>query len=124
MTCKDLFGYQLVSICNTHIVIQNNTGRYVLAIEEDNGGCCGYNEVVTNLLISETELQNNPIITKVEVERDSEGDREIAKITFFGVYKPLATVGTVSSSGSGWCYGACVSIKCKALDINEIVSCW
>ena len=125
MTCKDLIGYQLVSIDDTKIVVRKDNTEYVLNIEEDYGGCCGYNEIATKLLISDTELNRNPIITNVEMtEEEDDYDGMSGKLTFFGEYKPMAVVDTYSSSGSGWCYGACVSIHCDVLGINDELSSW
>jgi hypothetical protein len=122
MNCKDLVGYALVSICDTHIVVRKGDTEYTLNIDEDYGDCCGYNEINTKLFVSETELGLNPIITNVELDNTNEyyGDR--CKLTFFGGYKPLAIVDAFSSSGSGWCYGACVTISCDALKLNETLS--
>lgn len=125
MTCKDLIGYQLVFIDDENIVVRKDNTEYVLNIKEDSGDCCGYNEITTKLLISETELNRNPIITNVEIDEvEDEWEGMNVKLTFFGEYKPIAIVDTFSSSGSGWCYGACVSINCEVLGINEILSSW
>ena len=119
----NLIGYQLVSIDDTKIVVRKGNSTYELLIEDDNGDCCGYNDFNTKLLISETELERNPVITNVEVEED-EDDGMSAKVTFFGEYKPVAELNSFSFSGSGWCYGACVSIVCKELDMDEIITQW
>ena len=124
MTCKDLIGYQLVSIDDEKIVVRKNETEYILRIREDYGDCCGYNEISTKLLISETELSRNPVITNVEVTDVDCDDGAGGKIAFFGEYKPMAEVDAYSSSGSGWCYGACVWIECDALEINETISSW
>lgn len=124
MTCKDLIGYQLVSIDNEKIVVRKENTEHILHIKEDYGDCCGYNDIATKLLISETELYRNPIITNVTTETDDENYGASGKIVFFGEYKPMAEVDTYSSSGSGWCYGACVWIECDALDISETISSW
>ena len=62
MTCKDLIGYQLVSINDEEIIVRK---------------------------VGKEELNHNPIITNVE------------------------SVNSYSSSDSGWCYGACVTVECK-----------
>lgn len=124
MTLKDLFGYQLVSINQKEIIVQKDNRRYVLEITEDAGDCCGFNEINTTLLVSETELANNPIITNVEIDECVDGDGSRAKLTFFGEYKPIAVVNSYSSSGSGWCYGACVTIECQMLGIADALSRW
>ena len=125
MTCKDLIGFQLVSIDNDKIVVRKGNHEHTLYINEDYGDCCGYNEITTKLLISETELHRNPVITNVEITKESgEYDGASGKIAFFGEYKPMAEVESYSSSGSGWQYGACVWIECEALEINEEISSW
>lgn len=125
MKIKDLIGYRLEKISNEEIIISKNDKLYVLKFEEDEGNCCGYNELETTLLISDN---NKPIITNIEYEDISEnedwGYNEIIKITFFGENKEIATIKSKSSSGSGWHYGACVTVKCKELNINEVISQW
>ena len=125
MKLKDLIGYKLEKIDNEVIIVSKNNQLYVLKFKEDYGDCCGYNELQTNLLIDEN---NKPIITKVEYEDISEedefGESEIMKITFLGENKEIANIKSKSSSGSGWNYGACVTIKCKELNIDEKISSW
>lgn len=125
MKLKDLIGYRLEKINDEEIIISKNDKLYVLKIQQDEGDCCGYNELETILLISDN---NKPIITNIEYEDISEnegcGYNETIKITFFGENKEIATIKSTSSSGSGWCYGACVTVKCKELNINEVISQW
>ena len=125
MKLKDLIGYRLEKINDEEIIISKNDKLYVLKFEEDEGDCCGYNELETTLLISDN---NKPIITNIEYEDISEnedwGDNETIKITFFGENKVIATLKSKSSSGSGWNYGACVTVKCKELNIDEVISQW
>ena len=124
MKLKDLIGYRLEKINDEEIIISKNDKLYVLKIQQDEGDCCGYNELETTLLISDN---NKPIITNIEYEDISKyedwGDNTI-KITFFGENKEIATIKSKSSSGSGWYYGACVTVKCKELNINEVISQW
>ena len=123
MSCKNLIGCQLVSIDDTAIVVQKNNVQYTLKILPYEGDCCGYNDITTQLLIDETETNRNPVITRVELIANEEGnDYSVGKLTLFGEYKPIATVNTLSSSGSGCCYGACVTICCDMLGINEMLS--
>ena len=129
MKLKDLVGYQLVQIDNKKIIIKKDDKTYTLNIEEDEGDCCGYNEIQTHLLIDNEEIEKNPIITNVEYENtEKEQDRwfngESVRITFYGNNKQLANIESLSSSGSGWNYGACVNIKCKDLNINEEITGW
>ncbi len=125
MKLKDLIGYKLEKINNNEIVISNDNKLYILKFEEDEGDCCGYNELETTLLI---DGKNKPIITNVKYEDVSEedkwGESEIIKITFFGENKEIANIKSKSSSGSGWCYGACVTVNCKELHIHETISSW
>ena len=125
MILKDLIGYKLEKINNNEIVISNDNKLYILKFEEDEGGCCGYNELETTLLI---DGKNKPIITNVKYEDVSEEDKwgasEIIKITFFGENKEIANIKSKSTSGSGWCYGACVTVNCKELHIHETISSW
>jgi hypothetical protein len=124
MRIAELKGYQLVSIDEEKIVIKKGDNSYILQIEEDEGGCCGYNDIVTELFISSEELKRNPIITDIEMLVDEESDGERCKVTFFGEYKPMAELNTYSSSGSGWGYGAAVTLVCDALELSENLSSW
>lgn len=126
MKLKNLVGYQLMSINDDAIIVKNReTGHiHVLGIEDWYGDCCGFNEIETKLLVSEDELTRNPIITNVVTESKSGGCSERAKITFFGEVKALAELNSRSSSGSGWQYGACVTVVCKSLNMDEVITSW
>lgn len=119
-----LIGYQLVSIDENKIVVKNKDQRYILEIVDDPGDCCGYNSIEASLFISEEELARNPVITNVMIESKGLDDWAEGKITFFGEDKKMATLSTLSSSGSGWAYGACVVVRCKMLDVDFEVSHW
>lgn len=126
-TIKDLVGYQLISIDASHIVVKKGYKKYVLEIEDECGGCCGFNNINTQLLVSAEELNRNPIITNVTMENEDADDYyygDAMRVTFFGEAKPLAELCSFSSSGSGWGYGACVTIKCKALRLEEVITSW
>lgn len=93
--------------------------------DSDEGDCCGYNEFFANLLVSDDDLSLNPVITNVEVLHNSDADDwQESKITFFGEAKKLLCIESESGSGSGWCYGACVTVKCDALGLSELVTSW
>lgn len=125
MRIAELIGYQLVSIDDEKIVVKKDGNTYTLHIVEDEGGCCGFNEIETSLFISNEELNRNPIITNISMEvSDDEDESEKCKVTFFGEAKELARVNTLSSSGSGWSYGATVSLVCDALELDETLSSW
>lgn len=125
MELKDLIGYKLEKINDEEIIVSKENQLYTLKFEENEGDCCGYNKLETNLLIDE---KNKPIITNVKYKDISGettfGDDDTIEITFFGENKEIAKIKSMSSSGSGWCYGACVTIKCKELNINETLSEW
>lgn len=126
MNIKDLVGFQLVDINNSYIIVRKDNEQYALEIVEDYGGCCGYNEIETKLLITNDELERNPIITNITFDTSDKDESygDSVKITFFGEVKPIATLDSFSSSGSIWMYGACVSIRCKAIDMDEVITEW
>ena len=124
MNIKDLVGYQLVSINDNEIVVKKGTSVHTLRINYWGGDCCGYNEIDTKLFISEDELARNPIITNVDIDGSGCGYSDSAKITFFGEVKALAELNSLSSSESGWQYGACVTIICDSLNLEEVITEW
>lgn len=46
------------------------------------------------------------------------------RITFFGLAKKLAMIESYSSSGSGWEYGATVTLVCKETGAEATVTSW
>lgn len=126
MRLRDLIGFRLISISNDAIIVEKQGKQCRLDIDDDYGDCCGWNEIEAKLLVSETDLMANPVITNVEVEGNLGENyaHSSSKVTFFGVYKPMATLETSSGSCSGWQYGAAVTVMCKELSINETISSW
>lgn len=124
MEIKDLIGFQLVEINNSEIKLKKDDKTFTLSIITDNGGCCGYNFVGTNLFISKRELNRNPIITDITIDRNEGEWEQTCKVVLFGEEKNIAELETNSGSGSGWCYGACAWVKCKELDLDEVLSQW
>lgn len=119
---EQLIGAELIEINSEHIVVSKDNEQYEIVIDDYEGDCCGYNEIETHLLVSE---KSHPIITSVKVEDTScGGEADETHITFFGESKPIATIDSLSSSGSGWGYGATVTLICDKLHINHIVSSW
>ena len=120
---ENLIGSKLVSFDDNgfSVVLPNGEQRDFI-FNEDEGGCCGFNELSTELLISADELSNNPIITNIEKSDTSGSDEDSVKIAFFGECKKIAEVNSLSSSGSGWCYGACVWVTCKQTDEKETIT--
>lgn len=122
MNLKDLIGFTFVEMKNDIIIVEKNGKFYELDICTDDGDCCGYADFTTTFFI---EGKEKPGIIDVKLEDDdpdSEEDR--VKVTFFGLHKKIAEINAWASSGSGWCYGACVTITCKALDLEEVIAEW
>lgn len=123
---EKLIGAQITRIDENSIEVNLNGSLHRLELNSDYGDCCGYAEFKTQMLYSENDLRN-PVITNVELknsEEDDYGSSEITILTFYGESKELATVESEAGSGSGWNYGATVSIRCDALEINEDLASW
>lgn len=123
MEITDLIGYQLIDLNKNEIIVQKNERRFSIEIEDDFGSCCGYNVIKTHLYV-DNDIKRNPIITDITKREEDTGYSDRCCITFFGEEGSLANLYTTSSSGSGWCYGAAVTLKCKDLKINEVLSEW
>lgn len=117
---SDLIGASLVEINEDYIKIDYHGTLLKINIIKDYGDCCGYNEITANLLIDDN---SKPIITKIQTEETCDEGNNVL-ITFFGEYKPIATLNSFSYSGSGWAYGASVTLKCEELDMDTLVSQW
>ena len=120
---EKLIGAQIVSIDESTIEVKLDDEIHTLEISSDNGDGCGYANFTTNLLYSEGDFRN-PIITNVVEHRDCEYDGDSTIVTFYGEYKPLATIESEATSGSGWSYGAYVNIRCNTLDIDKDLALW
>lgn len=120
---ENLIGAQILTVNDDSIEVKLGDKVFKLEIISYDGDCCGYSDFATNLLYSENDFRN-PIVTNVSLESggDSYGDSSV--ITFYGESKPLATIESSAGSGSGWNYGAFVSLRCKALDIDEDLASW
>ena len=123
MKFEELIGYKLVSIDDKKIIVKKDEKEYSIEFETDNGDCCGYNELETELLI-EKNSNDNPVITNIRMIDKSDSDGDSVEIIFYGKNKELAKINSLSSSGSGWQYGACVSVKCNELNIEENITSW
>lgn len=132
---EELIGARLTRIDNGgfEVVLQNGENR-TFEFEEDYGGCCGYNEITTNLLLPEREsLDNAPVITEVlindpmansMVSRYCIHNSDCITVTFMGEYKPIAEINSESGSGSGWQYGAHAWVVCKETGKTEELTSW
>lgn len=109
-------GAQVLEATECGVKVKKDGMEYDFYFEEDCGDCCGYNTFNAYVLY-EKDSNRNPVITKVDVE-DGGGEHDSLEITFFGESKALAKIESESGSGSGWCYGATVSLIFKPSD-NE-----
>lgn len=125
-----LIGAQLIELNERGFKIQMANGDIrTYKFEEDSGGCCGYNDFSV-LLFDDEDTKENPVITNIAYEKAepsydflySGGQR--LQITFFGAHKKLATIDSYSSSGSGWCYGACVTVDCVETGEHAVITNW
>lgn len=124
-----LLGMRLEELTEDYMVVSDSKGKYKLEFVKYDGDCCGYSDVETKLYLDETKKEN-PIITKIESNRIN-GEGDFLDVTMFGCYKlyveqekKLAELNFASSSGSGWAYGAAITVRCKALNITEEVTSW
>lgn len=119
-----LVGASLVELNERRFVVNKDDMLICFTFEEDSGSCCGFNEITTNLFISKEELHRNPIITSIETERGADNHEDRLVITLFGEQKQLAEIESISSSGSGWNYGATVTLRCLKTNEEEILTSW
>lgn len=120
---EKLIGAQILTVSDESIEVKLDNKVFTLDIISDDGDCCGYSAFTTNMLYSENDSRN-PIITNVSLKSGESDYDDSSVITFYGESKPLATIESEAGSGSGWGYGAFVSLRCKALDIDEDLASW
>ena len=117
---RKLVGMKLIDLNRTGFTVEDTDGeRLRFVFDEDEGDCCGFNEIQTTLSISK---KNPPVITKVQYQDVTEGDEDAVIITFFGLDKEIAEIFSMSSSGSGWAYGATVAVKCREINFTEVIT--
>lgn len=120
---SELIGWQIISMNNEGFVVSKNGQKKTFEFCEDYGDCCGFNDLEAKLFYEEGSNEN-PVITSIRFEDVTEYDEEHIVITFFSAYKTLAQIDSLSSSGSGWQYGACVTCKCIETGEEELISQW
>ena len=117
---RKLVGMTLLDLSTSGFTVEDKDGeRFRFVFDEDEGGCCGFNEIKTTLSMSR---KNPPVITKVQYQDVSAGDEDAIRITFFGLDKEIAEISAMSSSGSGWAYGATVAVKCREINFTEVIT--
>ena len=122
---QKLIGSQLVGETCSGILLKKDGKVFELEIDTDSGDCCGYADFKKVLLIDEDNIKRNPVITKVEIiDGESDYDEESCLITLYGENLAMATVEATAGSGSGWHYGACVTVKCPTLGIAGCIASW
>jgi len=128
MEFNELVGFQLVDLNDESMIVRKGDQGYIIDFECDGGDCCGYAQIKNSLLIDESEITRNPVITKVENKSSRNNDFDYYEdnvlITLFGEYKPIAEIEARAGSGSGWNYGAAVTVRCKPLEIDEEIVSW
>lgn len=121
---EKLIGAQLIEINERGFVVRKDGELIRFSFIEDYGDCCGFNQIKTHLFISKDELRRNPIITNIQEDSVHSNDSSDLTITFFGEQKRIAKIDSMSSSGSGWGYGAFVSLRCLKTKEEEILTQW
>jgi len=123
-----LIGFQIVSLDPEKMVLQKGEQVVTIDLEIDDGDCCGYAHISTDMYV-EPNSSRNPIITNIEHYENSDdeaysnGENRLT-ITFYGEQEQLAHIEAEAGSGSGWRYGACATVECSALDINLTLAMW
>ena len=117
---RELVGMTLIDLNSDGFIVEDKDGeRLHFVFDEDEGDCCGFNEIKTTLSMSK---KNPPVITKVQYQDVSAGDEDAIVITFFGLDREIAEIYSMSSSGSGWAYGASVAVKCREINFTEVIT--
>lgn len=117
---RKLVGMTLLNLNTDGFTVEDKDGeRLHFVFDEDEGDCCGFNEIKTTLSMSK---KNPPVITKVQYQDVTAGDEDAIVITFFGLDREIAEIFAMSSSGSGWAYGASVAVKCREINFTEVIT--
>lgn len=115
-----LVGMTLLDLNTDGFTVEDKDGeRLHFVFDEDEGDCCGFNEIKTTLSMSK---KNPPVITKVQYQDVTADDEDAIVITFFGLDREIAEIFAMSSSGSGWPYGASVAVKCREINFTEVIT--
>lgn len=127
MNLNELIGAQLIAFHDKGFTVKMPGGKKRhFVYDEDYGDCCGYNELSTELFFSKKGglAKHNPVITNVTWENHNIDEGNAITVTFYGVNNAIAKVESYSSSGSGWQYGACVTLRCIETKETKVLSKW
>lgn len=126
LNLNSLIGAQLIFFNNIGFVVRMPTGEIrSFAYVEYGGDCCGYNELETSLFFDEGDLAiHNPVIVNVTCEERGMSTGHQVTVTFYGANRKIAMIDSYSGSGSGWCYGANVTLQCIETGEETILSEW
>lgn len=124
MELNKLIGFKLLNVDEYGMTIEKNCVQLHVDFIQSYGDCCGYTGINTLYIGSNSE----PQITNVELVAEDQGDMyfdgQAVLLTFFGINGKLAEVHAHASSGSGCQYGACVTVKCDAIKLEQIIAEW
>ena len=124
---KDIIGAQLSAVTTHSFTVKTSAGKILeFQFEEDEGGCCGYNNLSTTLYFDSDDITNNPVITNFSYETSQSAlhPGQSAIITLFGLNRTIAKFDSFSCSDSGYWYGATVTLECQRTNKFSIVSEW
>ena len=121
-----LIGSYLVELSEAGFTIKGKDGKERhFVFGQDEGDCCGFNEITATLFFNPNDKKNLPAITNIDLLEDECADEgNSLRITFYGLAKKLAMIESYSSSGSGWEYGATVTLVCKETGAEAMVTSW
>lgn len=117
---EKLIGAKLINIGEELITVEKAGKIYEIDIIQDEGMDCGHNEVDANFL---ADIGSKPTITNI-LKYEMYNMGQICVIEFFEKNKTIATLNSKSSSDTDGLNGACVSLHCEALNIDEIITEW
>ena len=119
----NLVGSQIIDMCEKSITVKTKNGQTLqFDFICEQGDCCGYAEI-KNTLYFKPDDNNNPVITNLVMRTEEKDCCKEVILILFGEYKALADYRFECGSGSGWCYGATISVACKIVpDVEELCS--
>lgn len=115
-----LVGAKFIEKTETGFVVEKDDKRYNLDYATYDGDCCGWAKIEDTLLISDNDLLN-PVISSCEFAEHEYDCGYDCKMTLLGISKPIYVANATASSGSGWQYGATVTLYC-VLDNGDIAN--